>query len=143
MCDHSSSDGQLTFNDNSSDGQLTVRQLAPTFHNDLKPNYTLDHSYDYVVAKLNFEQVCSLHLTKYSWDLGWYAEFLLKIILQFLLGKIPARLNFKIILKSLHIGPGIQKHSKSVLRGNGISNGPVFKGSGHSCKVAFYLLLTE
>ena len=38
---------------------------------------------------------------------GWYAEFLLKIILQFLLGKIAARLIFKIKLKSLHIGPEV------------------------------------
>ena len=39
-------------------------------------------------------------------DQGWYAEFFLKIVLQFLLGKIAARLIFKIVLKSLHIGPG-------------------------------------
>ena len=38
--------------------------------------------------------------------LGWYAEFLLKIILQFLLGKITPRLIYRIMLKSLHIGPG-------------------------------------
>ena len=38
---------------------------------------------------------------------GWYAEFLLKIVLQFLLGKIAARLIFKTMLKSLHIGPGL------------------------------------
>ena len=38
-------------------------------------------------------------------NLDWYAEFLLKIILQFLLGKPSARLNLKIILNSLHIGP--------------------------------------
>ena len=37
-------------------------------------------------------------------DLGW---FLLKIVLQFLLGKIAARLIFKIMLKSLHIRPGV------------------------------------
>ena len=69
VCDDNSSDGPLTFNDNSNNRQMTVRQLAPTFHNDLKPNYTFDHSYDYVVAKLNFEQVFSFPLTKYSWDL--------------------------------------------------------------------------
>ena len=39
--------------------------------------------------------------------LGWYTEFLLKIILQFLFEKIAARLIFKIMLKSLHIGPGL------------------------------------
>ena len=33
-------------------------------------------------------------------------KFLLKIVLQFLLGKIGARSMFKIMLKSLHIGPG-------------------------------------
>ena len=38
-------------------------------------------------------------------ELGWYAEFMLKIILQFLLGKTRARLNLKIMLNSLHIGP--------------------------------------
>ena len=37
---------------------------------------------------------------------GWYAEFLLKIVLQFLIGKVAARLIFKIMLKSLHIDPG-------------------------------------
>ena len=36
--------------------------------------------------------------------LGWYAEFFLKIILQFKLGKISARLNLTIMLNSLHIG---------------------------------------
>ena len=36
---------------------------------------------------------------------GWYAEFLLKIVLQILLGKIAVRLIFQIMLKSLHIGP--------------------------------------
>ena len=44
----------------------------------------------------------------YSGDLGWYAEFLLKIVLQFLLGKIAARLIFKIMLGSLHIGPEVR-----------------------------------
>ena len=38
---------------------------------------------------------------------GWYAEFLLKIILQFLLEKTSARVNLKIRLNSLHIGPGV------------------------------------
>ena len=52
--------------------------------------------------------------------LGWYAEFLLKIIFQFLLGKTSARLNLKIMLNSLHIGPDkpnlrLQIGSKSVL----------------------------
>ena len=37
--------------------------------------------------------------------LVWYAEFLLKIRLQFLLGILSARLIFKIMLNSLHIGP--------------------------------------
>ena len=41
------------------------------------------------------------------WDLGWYAEFLLKILLKFLFGERAARLISKIMLKSLHIGPGI------------------------------------
>ena len=41
--------------------------------------------------------------------LGWYAEFLLKIVLQLLLGKIAARLIFKIMLNSLHIGPELTK----------------------------------
>ena len=36
--------------------------------------------------------------------LAWYAEFLLKV-LRFLIGKIAARLIFKIMLKSLHIDP--------------------------------------
>ena len=35
---------------------------------------------------------------------GWYAGMLLKIVLQILLGKIAARLIFKIMLKSLYIG---------------------------------------
>ena len=30
--------------------------------------------------------------------LGWYAEFLLKIVLQFLLGKISARLNLVVFI---------------------------------------------
>ena len=38
-------------------------------------------------------------------DLGWYAQFLPKIVVKFLLEKIVARLIFKIMLKSLHIGP--------------------------------------
>ena len=45
---------------------------------------------------------------KYQTSLGWYAEFLLKIVIQFLLGKIAAKLIFKIMLKSLHLGPGIR-----------------------------------
>ena len=35
---------------------------------------------------------------------AWYAEFLLKIQNQFLLEKVGARLNLKIILKYLHFG---------------------------------------
>ena len=38
-------------------------------------------------------------------DQVWYAEFMLKIVLQFLLGILAARLIFKIMLNSLHIGP--------------------------------------
>ena len=41
-------------------------------------------------------------------DQGSYAEFLLKIVLEFLLGKIAARLIFKIMLKSLHIGAEVK-----------------------------------
>ena len=37
----------------------------------------------------------------YVLDLGWYAEFLLEIILKILLGKTSARLNLKIMLNSL------------------------------------------
>jgi hypothetical protein len=38
--------------------------------------------------------------------LAWYAEFLLEIDLKFLLGKAASRLNFKIVLISLHFDPG-------------------------------------
>ena len=48
-----------------------------------------------------------------SQDLGWYAEFLLKFILQFLLGKTSARLNLKIMLNSLHIDPEPGKYPES------------------------------
>ena len=37
---------------------------------------------------------------------GWYAEFLLKIDLQFLPRKTSARLNSKFDLKTLHTHPG-------------------------------------
>ena len=47
--------------------------------------------------------------------LGWYAEFLLKIVLQFLLGKIAEILIIKIILKSLHIGLGTAIHCKKTI----------------------------
>ena len=42
----------------------------------------------------------------YNKHLGWYAEFFLKIVLKFLLGKTSARLNLKIMLNSLHTGSG-------------------------------------
>ena len=38
---------------------------------------------------------------------GWYAEFLLKIKLGFLLKKTTARLNFKIDLGTLNTHPGV------------------------------------
>ena len=38
---------------------------------------------------------------------GWYAELLLWISLQFLLGIAGVRLNLKIMLKSWHICPGV------------------------------------
>ena len=48
------------------------------------------------------------HLVFYLFGpLGWYAEFLLRIDLQTLLGKATARLNLKIMLKSLHTSPGL------------------------------------
>ena len=43
---------------------------------------------------------------------GTNAEFLLKIVLQFLLGKIAARLISKIKLKSLHIVPGVETRNR-------------------------------
>ena len=42
------------------------------------------------------------HKNLIQWVQGWYGEFLLKIILQFLLWKTSARLNLKIILNSLN-----------------------------------------
>ena len=44
----------------------------------------------------------------------WYAEFLLRIDLQILLEKTRARLNLKIMLKSLHTDPDL--HLKRVVR---------------------------
>jgi hypothetical protein len=39
--------------------------------------------------------------------LGWFVYFLLKIILDFLLGKTRASLNFKTELGSQYISPGV------------------------------------
>ena len=44
-------------------------------------------------------------LLLYKWDEGYYAKFMLKIILQFLLGKTSVGLNLKIMQNSLHFGP--------------------------------------
>ena len=44
---------------------------------------------------------------KFNWNnQGWYAEFLLKIDLKFLLIKTAGKLNLKTDLESLHIIPG-------------------------------------
>ena len=48
-------------------------------------------------------------------NLGWYAEFMLKIILRFLLEKTSAGLNLKIMLNSLHIGPDHQTPENQIL----------------------------
>ena len=54
------------------------------------------------------DQVCPcLQLWGQTGGQGRYAEFLLKIILKFLLGKTSARLNLKIKLNSLHIGSDV------------------------------------
>ena len=52
---------------------------------------------------------------------GWYAKFLLKIDLEFLLGKTTARLNLKIDLTTLHTHPD-SSHGKNRLAGSGMLN---------------------
>ena len=73
-----------------------------------------------------YDQVCLWPEWGFKYQ-GWYAEFLLNIVLQFVLGKTGARFNLKIMLISLHIYPNatlhlnlnfvwFQKHSKAEIQ---------------------------
>ena len=65
-----------------------------------------NHSSKFLNHRLQIVIINLLLVLVLSQDLGSYAEFCLRSYLNFfLLGKIAARLIFKIMLKSLHIGP--------------------------------------